>query len=360
MQSRWRHWLLQAHMRAGRSASNTAAGPAHARGGGPGPSSSSARAQPTQHEHWERPQDVGLYCERQHQGQCGAHALNALFGKQAVLPGADGTYLIPHLRESCEELAAAGYAHNMQRCVTAGTPHSNGWYSVTALNHYIYEHADDTNMMLARVFINEGRPAMVASREQLLEDAPPGCNAFLMLAGRHFTTWAQSPTDQQWYKLDSIPFSSSGRVRRLQSLDWEHFQGEAYCMVRSDPYIAGETLHESLHYDPPRMHEAAWVDATQLQLSRHRQHKVIQACQLYEWGPDAQEQGQAAPEPIQVEEQMQMDEQAPPAHAPAHAAAPPEPMQMDEQAPPARAPVQGPQQQRRHPPAASAKRTQYG
>jgi hypothetical protein len=213
-------------------------------------------------------------------------------------------------------------------------------------------------MMIARVFINEGRPAMAASREQLLEDAPPGCNAFLMLAGRHFTTWAQSPTDQQWYKLDSIPFSSSGRVRRLQSLDWEHFQGEAYCMVRSDPYIAGETLHESLHYDPPRMHEAAWVDATQLQLSRHRQHKVIQACQLYEWGPDAQEQGQAAPEPIQVEEQLQMDEQAPPAHAPAHAAAPPEPMQMDEQAPPARAPVQGPQQQRRHPPAASAKRTQ--
>ena len=116
------------------------------------------------------------------------HALNALFGKQAVLPGADGTYLIPHLRESCEELAAAGYAHNMQRCVTAGTPHSNGWYSVTALNHYIYEHADDTNMMLARVFINEGRPAMVASREQLLEDAPPGCNAFLMLAGRQDTS----------------------------------------------------------------------------------------------------------------------------------------------------------------------------
>jgi hypothetical protein len=66
------------------------------------------------------PASVGLYCDVQSGSHCGAHALNALLGKQAI-PGPD--FCVPHLSKVYEDVSNA---------VDAYSP--SGDYSISGLS----------------------------------------------------------------------------------------------------------------------------------------------------------------------------------------------------------------------------------
>ncbi|KAI8465329.1 MAG: hypothetical protein J3K34DRAFT_396173 [Monoraphidium minutum] len=178
--------------------------PASQRGGGP---TTAGGAIDERQGHWCDPAPLDMYCEPQRHGFCGAHAVNAALG-ELVVTGED---MVAYLE------CRWGHMENVEY-------NSNGWFSLAAINFWLYEHTP---------------PSLAVSfyPVSMLSDAPGGAltglevravletggyeQALINTGQRHWVAAARSPLDRQWYLLDSIPFSGTGKVKRMTNQDWE-------------------------------------------------------------------------------------------------------------------------------------------
>ena len=154
------------------------------------------------------PQDLGIYCELQHSGWCGAHALNALLGGQ-VTTGAD---MLQYLTA------------NWPRGRRNGDYNDNGWFSIDALNFWLHEHTP-VGMKVGLYSITldmtttSSRDTTGTELRDFLESKQ--CFSALVNVGRqHWVAVMRGPKGHAWWIVDSIHYSATGRVRPMTERDW--------------------------------------------------------------------------------------------------------------------------------------------
>ena len=164
---------------------------------------------------WPLASAVGMYCEAQADGHCGAHALAALLGKQIT---ASPEFLYPELTHMA---TAAGipqqdWEQDFQ---------TSGWYSMYAINHWLWRRVDTDAALCAFLELEH---TTQCSQTTVLQQAPRGCQAFVVAythhspSGRvrHYKTWMQSAGT--WYELESIQYKATeGRIKPLLPHDWQ-------------------------------------------------------------------------------------------------------------------------------------------
>ncbi|KAF6261520.1 hypothetical protein COO60DRAFT_1625354 [Scenedesmus sp. NREL 46B-D3] len=176
---------------------------------------------------WVDPTTVGLYCEPQVAMQCLCHAWHALLGRKVARK-----FFYSALQSSNaprSELAAFG---------------RSGPYHPGGLNLYAVEHSTDNRMVTLAGFLNCSQQRY--SKQQILEHAPANCKGMIAhfsspTSVHHYSAWRQA-ADGHWYDCDSIPYGQTGKVKRMQSRDWEDFTGSLYCLVELDPLEHGYAL----------------------------------------------------------------------------------------------------------------------
>lgn len=199
------------------------------------------------------PAAFGVYCDRQVDRQCGAHALNALLGAGVI---AGPAYCYPDL-----QLTTQGYpVHSLN---PEFVPTGN--YSVEALNHWLYEH---THVDACLAHVVKVMPGVSYTRAEILAKCPAACaGLFLWLWYEHpsiyepiphYKAWVQHA--ECWYECESMEYSRTNRVKQLTDSDWTRFTGEVYCLVKADAYCAGKTLLQ-----PPRGADSFVLDGDSLQ-----------------------------------------------------------------------------------------------
>jgi hypothetical protein len=174
-----------------------------------------------------------VYCEQQVILQCGAHALHALLGRRVAQ---DPNYLFEHLNNTEAPPTDPGAPHN------ATSRHQRyGMYSVSAINHWLYEHTT-SDAALAHIGSAVIRGP---SQQEIMYEAPQGCKALLLHTGEgasaHFLVWIQS--GHHWYECDSLTYNNQSQlVRQLTPQDWLVFRGCIYSLIKRDAYKYGYTL----------------------------------------------------------------------------------------------------------------------
>jgi hypothetical protein len=114
-------------------------------------------------------------------------------------------------------------------------------YSVSAINHWLYEHT--TNDV---VLVHIGSAIVRGlSQEEILFEAPRGCKALLLHTGEgasaHFLVWIQA--GGHWYECDSLTYRHHPQhVKKLTPHDWLEFRGCIYSLIQRDAYRCGHTL----------------------------------------------------------------------------------------------------------------------
>lgn len=108
------------------------------------------------------------------------------------------------------ERAMAALRHEIPRGTEGGQDcEVGGNFRIEAICKLLYYFTQD-DVTLAFVVQNETHLAPQAPRytkwEVLQNYAPAGCTALYIHTPGHFVCWRQSPVDQKWYELDSIPF----------------------------------------------------------------------------------------------------------------------------------------------------------
>ncbi|KAF6252407.1 hypothetical protein COO60DRAFT_1628572 [Scenedesmus sp. NREL 46B-D3] len=292
---------------------------------------------------WVQPSTVGLYCEKQNGEHCGAHALNALLGRAALTPAT--AYMIsstPYKRMTAthQECVAAQQAlqhstedqpqHAAHMDIDPPQQPSGYWCNPLAQADPMEILSDDkrdedahpnTSHMMTPMLIEEGHmqpdqppeltmvcdddntnkenevwvdPTTVGlycepqrySKQQILEHAPANCKGMiahfsLTASVQHYSAWRQA-ADGHWYDCDSIPYGQTGKVKRMQSRDWEDFTGSLYCLVELDPLEHGNALFNAPRRPgqprgarrAPTTRDLLWVDGTTLNYSNHKQRSI--------------------------------------------------------------------------------------
>jgi len=167
---------------------------------------------------WENPSDLGLYCEKQQQAHCGAHAWQALLGRKLLT---HPTQFYQHLKTSLQHARTSGIA--AEACAAEDfTP--NGWYGIHAIQHYMYEHClDNVALVLVADLTHQENRYCQVTEEQLMAKAPIGCKSLLIYTQvKDTNTHKASATphwitrmcvSNVWYECDSIAFSREGKVQ---------------------------------------------------------------------------------------------------------------------------------------------------
>ena len=181
---------------------------------------------------WVPPADVGLFCEAQNRGYCGVHALNAMASRPAF-----------HARAAIRLLR-----HPSTPPPVTGDPDcsDDGWFSMEALCKLLYftTHIDVALIHIVQTWRQESSGAPHYTQSEILEMAPPNCDAFLVWIPGHYVCWKRSPMNGKWYCLDSIPYGTGphkGRIRELTPADWWNLNGSLSTTVAADAYLSNTT-----------------------------------------------------------------------------------------------------------------------
>ena len=181
---------------------------------------------------WVPPADVGLFCEAQNRGYCGVHALNAMANRPAF-----------HAPEAIRLLR-----HPSTPPPVTGDPDctNDGWFSMEALCKLLYftTSIDVALIHIVQTWRQESSGAPHYTQSEILEMAPPNCDAFLVWIPGHYVCWKRSPMNGKWYCLDSIPYGTGphkGMIRELTHADWWNLNGSLSTTVAADAYLSNVT-----------------------------------------------------------------------------------------------------------------------
>jgi exonuclease III/ribonuclease HI len=189
---------------------------------------------------WVEPAEALVYCEPQVDAHCGAHALHALLNRSiATQP----QFFYPELQRSMQDHPDTGqFSHS-------------GWYSIAALNHWLYEHTHE-DVTLASVACFD--PRIQYSKQLILSRAPAGCNGLLIIYRHHYPGTKDSSVMHYkawverhgvWIECESIAYKTHKKVKILTDEDWclglttqQLGETEIFCLVRADAYRNNKTL----------------------------------------------------------------------------------------------------------------------
>ena len=181
---------------------------------------------------WVTPADVGLFCEAQRRAYCGVHALNAMASRPAF-----------NAHEAIKLLC-----HPSIPPPVTGDPDCNddGWFSMEALCKLLYftTNIDVALIHIVQTWRQDSSGAPHYTREEILQMAPPNCDAFLVWIPGHYVCWKRSPLNSKWYCLDSIPYGNGphkGMIRELTPADWWNLNGSLSTTVAADAYLSNVT-----------------------------------------------------------------------------------------------------------------------
>jgi len=220
---------------------------------------------------WQDNKVVGVYCERQKEAHCGAHALAALLGRRITT---QPQYLVQELHawrtEEKIQLHPYRTAYKYYE--------ENGWYSPPALNHWIKRRISPHVAICRFMTIVHGQRV---NKDMILAQAPQGCQSIIMTFQHesgvyHYKTWIAK--GQTWYESESIGYR--GRVRTVSATDWARLAPSnnddevtsLYALVRIDNEDRGLCMRpEGARINNPTMEEVRsleWVDGTTLEIQQ--------------------------------------------------------------------------------------------
>ena len=172
-----------------------------------------------------------LYVEGQQRGWCGAHALNAMLGGRVTNGGA----MVRYLRRRWPQGEHMGHYN------------ADGWFSLTALNYWLYEHTPvGMHVSLYSISWQLGSNITGAVLRRTLE-AKNCWGTLANINQLHWVAIVRSPEDHGWYLADSMRCGREGHVYPMDEDDWDTAAERRWNFNILTPIDAASSVRFSLY-----------------------------------------------------------------------------------------------------------------